>query len=597
MRSIFPPVKTKPRFALDFSLIPAGIVLLEISVTLTEILKIRSGTTFNLLLLRSIHTIALLALIWMTEHLLHKRKIYETGYKGLWTLGLILAGLSEILREILTLFIDVKLDIASHRFFIVLIQGFFWIPVLIVVGGQLSAIFQVFKDYEKRLITNTRISIRQSPRFKNIQESIEDKIRKDLLELSNLLHLSLLETKSNASSIKDRNDLVQPLLKGSALRALSLKLDNESNSKEEASLFGQNMHSLSVLSKQFKLLYNWMAKNHPLTPLVYTTIFTVLVAPTFINFFTIQRFILAFPPLFLATFFLSKQIHRVLKKAGKYCIAQSNALIILIGFLPFIENRIGQRIFYVEETDFPFFLSGVLFPFGYFFYMRFLQITQPEAISSISNDELDASPALQKTVSKLITDEFTQAISHRWAIYIHGKILTRLAATSLKLEQSVNNDDTETFDKTLENIQLILQNPTKDFDNDFGDLESEVQSRLDPWNGLITVTLDIHPDVAKISNPKVRDFGEAVEEIISNSVRHGGSQNISVKVTPIGDRDIFVLVVDDAINPLPLVQSRIGLGTRILNLVSDGRWSISHNQSITTFHMTMSIYENNEERG
>ena len=592
MRSIFPPVKSKPRFALDFSLIPAGIVLLEISVTLTEVLKIHSGTTFSLLLLRAIHTIALLTLIWIAESFLHKRKIYETGYKGLWALGLILAGFSEIFREILTLFIDVKLDIASHRFLIVLIQGFFWIPVLIVVGGQISAIFQVFKDYEKRLITNTRIHIRQSPRFKNIQESIEEKIRKDLQDFSGLLHQSLREIQSNSSSLQARNDLVQPLLKGSALRALSLKLDNESNSKEEASLFGQNMHSLSILSKQFKLLYNWMAKNHPLSPWVYTIIFTVLVAPTFINFFTLQRFIFAFPPLFLAAFLLSNLNNRILLKSGKHCIAQSNALIVLIGFLPFIENRIGQRIFYVEETDFPFFLSGVLFPLGYYFYMRFLQITQPEAISSISNDELDASPALQKTVSKLITEEFTQAISHRWAIYIHGKILTRLAATSLKLEQSVNSNDSQTFDEALGNIQSILQNPTKDFDNDFGNLESEVQSRLDPWNGLINVSLDIHPDVAKISNPKVRDFGEAVEEIIANSVRHGGSQNISVKVTPTGDGDIFILVTDDAVNPLPLVQSRIGLGTKILNLVSDGRWSISHNYSRTTFHMTMSIYEN-----
>jgi len=592
MRAIFPTIKSNPRFALDFSLIPVGIVLLEVSVTLTEILKIRSGTTFNLLLLRTIHTIALLLLIALTERLLHKLKVFETGYIGLWALGVILAGFSEIMRVLLTFVIDVQLDTATHRFFIVLIQGFFWIPVLVIVGGQLSEIFRVFKEYEKRLITNTRKNIRLSPRFKNIQEAIEDKIRKDLQKESNLLYLSLQESTSQASSIKSHNETIQPLLKGNALRALSLKLDNESNLKDEKSLFGQNIHSVSILAKQFKLMYNWMAKNHPLSPWIYTIIFTVLVAPSFINFFTFLRFISAFPLLFLSVFFLSNLINRILRKSGKYCIAQSNLLMILIGFLPFIENRIGQRIFYIEETDFPFFLSGVLFPLGYYFYMRFLQITQPGAISGISNDELEASPALQKTVSKLITAEFTQAISHRWAIYIHGKILTRLAATSLKLEQSVNNSDADTFYQTFENILLILQDPAKDFDNDFGSLESEVLSRLDPWNGLINVSLDIHPEVATISNPKVRDFGEAIEEIISNSVRHGGSQNISVKVTPIGDNELFVLVTDDAVNALPLVQSRIGLGTKILNLVSDGRWSISHNQSKTTFHMTMSIYEN-----
>jgi len=592
MRSIFPPIKTKPTFKLDFSLIPAGIILLEVSVTLTEVLKIHSGTTFNLLLLRAIHTIALLLLIAATERLLHKNNIYEAGYKGLWALGITLAGLSEVFREVLTYFIDVKLDLSSHRFFIVLIQGIFWIPVLIIVGGQLSEIFRVFKEYEKRLLTNTRKIIRQSPRFKNFQESIEEKIRRELREHSSDLKLALDNIESTNTNLVAKNNLAQPLLKGNALRALSLKLDNESNTKEEVSLFGQNIHSVAILSKQFKLMYNWMARNHPLSPWVYTTIFTVLVAPTFINFFTISRFIFAFPPLFISVFLLSNQINWILRKSGKYCVAQSNLLIVLIGFLPFIENQIGQRIYYIEETDFPFFLSGVLFPLGYYFYVRFLQITQPGAISSISNDELEASPALQKTVSKMVTEEFTQAISHRWAIYIHGKILTRLAATSLKLEQSVNKNDTDTFNTTLENIQIILQNPTKDFDNDFGSLESEVLSRLDPWNGLINVSLDIHPDVAKISNPKVRDFGEAIEEVISNSVRHGGSQNISVKVTPKGDTEIFILVVDDAVNAIPLIQTRIGLGTRILNLVSDGRWSISHQQSRTSFHMTMSIYEN-----
>lgn len=592
MSAIFPPFKNKPRFALDFSLIPAGIVLLEVSVTLTEVLKIHSGTTFDLLLLRAIHTISLLLLIWITERFLHKLKIYEAGYKGLWTLGLILAGLSEIFREILTYLMTVELDLPSHRYFIVLIQGLFWIPVLIIVGGRLSEIFRVFKDYEKRLITNTRINIRLSPRFKNIQESIQDKIRKDLLELSGHLNRSLQEAETNTKELSARNEAVQPMLKGTALRGLSLKLDSQSNSDMEKSIFGQNMHSLGVLAKQFKLMYIWMAKNHPLSPWVYTIIFTVLITPSFVNFFTLSRFFVAFPPLVLSSFLISLWINKILKKSGKYCVAQSNLLILLIGFLPFIENQIGQKIDYSKDTNFPFFLTGILFPVGYYFYIRFLQITQPGAISSIASDKLEASPALQKTVSKIITEEFTQAISHRWAIFIHGKILTRLAATSLKLEQSVLIEDSQTFNKTLQDIQGTLQNPTKDFDNDFSNLESEVLSRLDPWNGLITITLDIHPDILNISNPKVRDFGEAIEEIVSNSVRHGGSQNISVKVTPIGDRDIFILVTDDAVNPLPLVQSRIGLGTKILNLVSDGRWSISHGNSRTTFHMTMSIYEN-----
>lgn len=594
MRSIFPPVKSKPKFALDFSLIPAGIVLLEVSVTLTEALKIHPGTLFNLLLLRAIHTIALISLAFFAEKILKKLKVASVGYRGLWILGLILALLSELFREILTQFIDVQLDLSSHRYLIVLIQGLFWIPVLVIVGGQLTEIFKVFKEYEKRLIINTRINIRNSPRFQNIQEAIEDKIRKELIRESDILHTGLKNSNNLELSLDLRNQGVQPLLKGVSLRALSLKLENESNTASETSVFGQNMHSLSILAKQFKLLYNWMAKKHPLSSWVYTILFTVLIAPSFINFFTIKRILIAWPPLFLVTLLLSKLIVKILKSEREHTIALSNFLIILIGFLPFMENKIGQIYSYSEDTNFPFFLTGILFPFGYYFYIRFLQITQPAAISGITNDELQASPALQKTVSKIIVQEFTQAISHRWAIYIHGKILTRLAATSLKLEQAVALNDQATFDSALNEIDEILKNPTRDFENGFGTVESEILSRLDPWNGLIEIALSIVPEIASISNPRVRDLGEVIEEIVSNSVRHGGSQIINVEVTQLVHPDIQIVVSDDAQNPLPFVSSRIGLGTKILNLVSDGRWTIFHENSKTTVKLTMSLRDERE---
>ena len=51
------------------------------------------------------------------------------------------------------------------------------------------------------------------------------------------------------------------------------------------------------------------------------------------------------------------------------------------------------------------------------------------------------------------------------------------------------------------------------------------------------------------------------------------------------------MIEDDAVNPLPLVPARIGLGTKILNLVSDGRWSISHLGAKTTVKLTMSLLD------
>jgi two-component sensor histidine kinase len=101
--------------------------------------------------------------------------------------------------------------------------------------------------------------------------------------------------------------------------------------------------------------------------------------------------------------------------------------------------------------------------------------------------------------------------------------------------------------------------------------------------------VDIDPELTTISNERVRDLGEVIEEVISNSVRHGGSQNIAIRITRDAHPDIYVNIEDDAVNPLPMGQSRIGLGTKILNLVTDGRWSISHIDGKTTVDLTMSL--------
>jgi two-component sensor histidine kinase len=236
-------------------------------------------------------------------------------------------------------------------------------------------------------------------------------------------------------------------------------------------------------------------------------------------------------------------------------------------------------------------ISAVFYPLGFFVYMRFIQIIQPEAISAIKGDEIYASPALKSAISKIVKDEFKQSMSHQWATFIHGKILTRLAATSLKLEQAVSNNDVESFESGLKNIELVLEDPTREFEQNILTLKSEISSRLDPWDGLISIKIAIDSALENVSNQRVKDLGEVIEEIISNSVRHGGSQNISINITSTLHPDIHVQIEDDAVNPLPSVPSRIGLGTKILNLVSDGRWSISHVDAKTTVKLTMSLLE------
>jgi two-component sensor histidine kinase len=264
-------------------------------------------------------------------------------------------------------------------------------------------------------------------------------------------------------------------------------------------------------------------------------------------------------------------------------------LILAIGLLPFVENQIGQRLTPNPNTVYPIYETSIALPLSYYAFMKVLQILQVRSVETLKKGDLVASKALESAISQTVKDEFAHALAHRWAIYIHGKILTRLAATALKLEMAAQVNDISTYRSTVESLKSLLSHPTSEFDTESGDLQSQIASRLDPWLGLLEVDLFIDPSLHTLNNHRVLSVGEVIEEIVSNSMRHGKAHKISLRVMKQGERDIHITAVDDGDTPPPEQPTRYGLGTTIFNLVSDGRWSITRIDSQTEFNLVMSI--------
>ena len=595
MLSLFPSIRLKPVFNLDFSLAYIGIIFLGFSIAGTELFQLYPENKSEVIQIRFIHTIYLIASVFLIQLILKKFDKNTAGYAGLALIGLWLAIPSLLVRVFLMQSYGLVTNSQVVPYFleqllIVLLQAFFWIPVVIILGGQRSRIFEAFKAYEKRLVINARKSIRQSAEFIQVKKQVDKDYKEELSMHSNLLLNSITYGDNAQLNLKQRNEIIQRYLKTNALRDLSRALNKKSETVTDNSKFDQDMHSLNLISKQFNILYNFVAKKQPLPAWVYTLLSFILIFPNYIHFFTTKQILLSLPA-YLLIHIVGVQINRTLRGGGKYAILQTNLLTLLIGFMPFLEMQVFMAFLPNEAVQFPLVVIAIFYPLVFFVYMRFSQIIQPEAIAAITNDEIYASQALNAAVSKIVKDEFKQSMSHQWATYIHGKILTRLAATSLKLEQAVGNNDVESFDSGLKNLKLILDDPTKEFEQDQINLKDEIASRLDPWEGLIILKLSVDPALEGVTNDRVKDLGEVIEEVISNSVRHGGSQNISISITSSDHPDIQLLIQDDAINPLPSVPARIGLGTKILNLVSDGRWSISHVDAKTTVKLTMSLLD------
>ena len=595
MRTIFPSIRDKPVFALDFSITYVGIIFLGLSIAGTELFKLYPDNKLEILLIRVIHTIFMFALVYLTQSTLRARKVSSTGYFGLAVIGLWLAIPSLLVRVLLMEEFNLIADsqvapYLTEQFLISLGHAFFWIPVSIILGGQRNQIIEAFKEYEKRLVISARKNIRNSEDFYELKQDVDQTFRNELIMHASQLLNSLTFSDDKKLSLKERNEIMKRYLKGNTLRDFSQRLNQKSEGVESNSKFEQDMRSLNLIRKQFNILYNFTARKAPVPAWVYTLLTFALLLPNYINFFSLRQILITLPGL-LVIQLIAIQINKTLRQGGKYAILQTNFLTLLIGLLPFIEMILISTFVPDLTEKFPIAIIGVFYPLGFYVYMRFIQIIQPAAIKAIKGDEIYASTSLKEAISNIVKGEFKQSMSHQWATFIHGKILTRLAATSLKLEQAVTNNDTNSFEIGLADIALVLSEPTREFEQKAVDLTTEISSRLDPWEGLISIKIKIDHALADISNERVKDLGEVIEEIISNSVRHGGSQNISINITSTIHPDIHVQIEDDAVNPLPSVPSRIGLGTKILNLVSDGRWSISHVDAKTTVKLTMSLLD------
>ena len=225
---------------------------------------------------------------------------------------------------------------------------------MIILGGQRSQIFEAFKEYEKRLVVTARKNIRNSAEFIQLKKQADQDYKEELNQHAHLLNNSLNFGDKSSLDLGQRNEIIQRYLKTNTLRDLSRTLNQKSEAVTNNSKFDQDMHLLNLISKQFNILYNFVARKLPLPAGVYTTLSFALIFPSYVNFFTTQQILLSMP-LFLVIHLIAIFINRVLLHGGKFAILQSNLLTLLIGFLPFLQMLLFRAFFPNQVVEFSFF--------------------------------------------------------------------------------------------------------------------------------------------------------------------------------------------------------------------------------------------------
>ena len=175
---------------------------------------------------------------------------------------------------------------------------------------------------------------------------------------------------------------------------------------------------------------------------------------------------------------------------------------------------------------------------------------------AVENDrEFASSVAASRQVAQLARES---------ARILHGTVQTRLIACAVAIERAADTRDVDAFHGALREAHNVLANPALENSADDATVLTEVDRKIGLWSGLCEIDVSIDPTVTARTGRLARDIGRVVEEGVSNAIRHGGADAISIQIRESAD-GILVEVRDNGCGPTGGVP---GLGSSLLDSVS-----------------------------
>ncbi len=161
------------------------------------------------------------------------------------------------------------------------------------------------------------------------------------------------------------------------------------------------------------------------------------------------------------------------------------------------------------------------------------------------------------------------------AAFLHNTVQARLLAASLQLEQAAARGDQERADEALQQARdaLEMASTTTTFPLGPPPRERFEQIAL-AWQGIAEVTIEapdiLEPDVAW------RTAAEAVEECVTNAVRHGHASRVTVRCRQ--NAEAIEIAVDDDGGGASGSEGQ-GIGSSWMSRITGGKWSLTSSQT------------------
>ncbi len=548
--------------ALSLRYLPFFVIISFPFSILVEMDTIKSPTQlFNWILIKFIAYIGLLAFYYSHRAFFQKRvdktiailpHVMLSGLGGAIQGAIVVIGMHKAgFSEVSALWVR-----PASGFFL----GLSWLPINAVCMNAFYSYSQERQILQSRVDLLQRIRFTQSGLASAIRENIERRISKQL----NMSLNAAKEAFENSLKSEENSTISSSLLKNFAstnLRDLSHQLWNQSQENTRKTM--RKPHDLIEI-------YRFGLFLPPIDSFFFSLTSATLLMPIALRSVpNLKAFGLAVF-FFVTTFLIMAILAPIARSMSEKSRLALPARVVIASCISLFLFSNARAHFASEESHRNLFLG-----ISSFILMSSVGLLISMAKSGIASqdavvDALVASAAREKLTIGLAEVEIA-LVSRQWAQYIHGSLQSQLLAVAGLLENSSLKGDTRSREVAIDAAHNLLNsNFTVKEEFEVRDLEEESEFRCRQWADLIEfdVTCLVTRDLPGIP---VNRFGDAVEEAITNAVRHGGAtmMQIDMRINEAGN-----LQCTFTDNGKGMSDTCVhGFGSAIFTGVTGGNWS------------------------
>jgi nitrate/nitrite-specific signal transduction histidine kinase len=145
-------------------------------------------------------------------------------------------------------------------------------------------------------------------------------------------------------------------------------------------------------------------------------------------------------------------------------------------------------------------------------------------------------------------------------------------ASAMALEKAGRKGDKKALERELATAYESLRVPSASyFAAPEETLKAEVAKVVAKWSDLMKIKTKIDKSVDELAPAKSQEMGNAINEAISNSFRHGQATEVQILISK-NKGKIKIEIIDNGSGPQ---KGNGGLGTEWFNAIAGSEWSLS----------------------